>query len=907
MILHRLSVKSWRNILNEVSLGPFSEEINVIHAPNGTGKSTLFEALQRGVFDSHNVTGRAIEDIKPWGRELAPRVTIEFSHGDTTYRLTKQFLSQPFVRLERKEGAAFKPFKEGRQADEFVRGLFSDQSPGRGLSKLEHHGLCQVLWAPQGGLELSNLASSVVANVRDALGVQVAGTIGGPIEREIENRYLAIFTKTGKLKSGKNAPSLVHIKRELEQLRQQRQEVLERYNAFQEASRKVEDMRATRQQAVRDTLLLKEKVIKAREQLKEFEQLKKDLDEAQNRVKAAQAQYQALKDKIQQVANTQKEIADISQAISQLKNKIVAAEKEVELRKQEVVQKRSRVEDLEQEKEKIARLWERLDLAQQLRQSEKQLSALRQRLEEIEQCTAELEKAKQKRVELVAPSREILQEVRDVIRMRDEARTKIESSLVRLEIVPRQPMDLEVIKGEKTECQHAHAGRPVEVSGAPEVVVELPGVARLRAWGPIGDIEEQRQILADATKRLTELTRPYGTENPDRLQALLDRAEEIEKEVGRVEDRLAMLVEGDDIDQLRAGIARNEAIVKGVLDKIPEWHEVPPDVDQLQGEYEDTKRCHDEQIEEARTDLAQAQNNLGTAQFDLQTLRARLEEKQAGYERAQIRLAELTQDGKSDVQRKQELNQLALEWDAARAAIQKIEEQLKQFQGDPAQELEVLNRQLEVAEKTEQEARDKEKTTEGEVAQLSREGLYTKLVACEERIASLERRVALEERRVAAIRLLHDTVEKSRSEMTASVVEPLERAATRLLERITGPRVGHVKLDDTLAPTFIQPVEVQEPVTIENLSGGETEQLHFVCRLALADVLAKEERQLLVLDDVLTATDTGRFARILRILEEIKQKLQIIILTCHPERYGGMRDVEFYDLEALTQRVGESA
>ena len=49
---------------------------------------------------------------------------------------------------------------------------------------------------------------------------------------------------------------------------------------------------------------------------------------------------------------------------------------------------------------------------------------------------------------------------------------------------------------------------------------------------------------------------------------------------------------------------------------------------------------------------------------------------------------------------------------------------------------------------------------------------------------------------------------------------------------------------------------------IERVRGRECEQIYLATRLVLADVLARDERQLVALDDVLTATDTGRLARV---------------------------------------------
>ena len=89
------------------------------------------------------------------------------------------------------------------------------------------------------------------------------------------------------------------------------------------------------------------------------------------------------------------------------------------------------------------------------------------------------------------------------------------------------------------------------------------------------------------------------------------------------------------------------------------------------------------------------------------------------------------------------------------------------------------------------------------------------------------------------------------------------------------------------------------PVSIENTSGGEREQIYLATRLALADVLTKGEHQLVVLDDVLVATDAGRLARVMRILEEAGQRLQVLILTCHPERYLGLDGAHFIDLDQI--------
>ncbi len=106
MILRAIHVQGWKCFADPIGVGPFVDGLNVLHAPNATGKSTFFEAMQRGLLDGHRVSGRDVEALRPWGRALAPTVTVEFVHGGVEYRLTKRFLDRPSSELARKEGAA---------------------------------------------------------------------------------------------------------------------------------------------------------------------------------------------------------------------------------------------------------------------------------------------------------------------------------------------------------------------------------------------------------------------------------------------------------------------------------------------------------------------------------------------------------------------------------------------------------------------------------------------------------------------------------------------------------------------------------------------------------------------------------------------------------------------------------
>jgi uncharacterized protein YhaN len=249
------------------------------------------------------------------------------------------------------------------------------------------------------------------------------------------------------------------------------------------------------------------------------------------------------------------------------------------------------------------------------------------------------------------------------------------------------------------------------------------------------------------------------------------------------------------------------------------------------------------------------------------------------------------------------MQQLAMAWEASKGRLKEIEDRLTEFQDDPEAALEGLKTQRKAVEDAATTAREQEIREESKLEGLAAQGPYSALAVAEERLAQLKQDVKAEQLRVDAVRLLRDTVAACRAEAVAAVTGPVELAATRTFQRIASPRLGRIQISESFEPSAILPETATESVPLDNLSGGEQEQLYLATRLALAHALRKDERQLVVLDDVLTASDAGRLARVMNVLEEAAQDLQILILTCHPERYRAIKTGRFFDLEEAIRKT----
>jgi len=901
VILRSIAVQGWRCFANRVSIGPFAEGLNVLHAPNATGKSTLFEALLRGLLDGHRVSGKDVESLRPWGRDLAPTVTVEFAHAGSEYRITKRFLDRPSAELERREDGRFVRVAEGEAADDRVRELFTRNRPGRGLARPENSGLVQVLWAPQGNLAVSKLSGDLVTDIRTALGAQLAGPGSEPLEQGIEAAYLRFYTATGQLKRGKDAAPAVRLRDDLEPARAALTAAREHQQLFEETARRVEDLRARRLQARRDAEAFTKALGNARKRVDAYRDLVSEKAQRTERVHTAEARHGELKQRIEAIRTVEDDLATARRELERLRSELPSRIREVEEREKEVQRTRMALEDIRKTRDAVEAAGQRATVARRYLDESRHAEALGERLRRIEEASAALVRCKRERSGVVAPDARTMRAIRKAIRDRDDAQVRLEAALITVEIVPERAGRLVVIAGEDTGERALAAAVAAQVQGSPEVVVDLVGFGRLRARGPAGSIAEIRAERDTAVQKLGALTETFGTTDIEALEALSDRAARLTEKVAAAQTHLDTLLDGEAGEAIEAQRAASTAALSQIAADHPEWRDSRPDAEALRAAADAHKRAFLEAIDRAEAERDKAQTALNAVAQQRAVAAVRLEETERQEKALVTRLAELTGDGKQDAERQSDLKRIALSWEASRASLEEIEGKLAEFGDDPSGAVARLEKQLQSADEANTKALEQEKSEEGRLTQLSAEGPYTALARAEEDVARLERAIAEEDLRLAAIRLLRDTVQQCRNAALAAVAGPVELAATRTLQRIAGTRLGPVRLSDSFVPAEVTPGVSATPVPIDSMSGGEREQIYLGTRLALADVLARGERQLVVLDDVLVATDAGRLARVMAILEEAAIRLQVLILTCHPERYLGLTGATLFDLEALVR------
>ena len=906
MILQSIHVQNWRCFVDPVEVGPFDTGLNVLFAPNATGKSTLFEAMCRGLLDGHRVKGREVEALIPWGRHLAPQVRVTFFHEDNEYRITKTFVENAASVLERTENGRFVPLAEGDKADERVRSMLTRNPPGRGLSRRENWGLAEILWAPQGDLAIAQLSGDLLADIRTSLGVQISGKDAGPIEKKVQEVYARYFTEKGKLKSGKDAPALVRLKARLEKLTEKRSAALTRQREFEEIARRVEDLRARRSQIKHTVEEISKTLAETKVQSENYKTLLSQKAQNEENVKILEAQYRVLKQRIEHIQATRDELKEKKETFLKLEKDVPIQKEEVEKRERETAAAKAEVENARKGRGNVDKAEQLAADARRFLEKKEAITRLDQRIERIMKAEKDLTERKKERSALVAPSEKALQMIRRAIKERDDAQLLIDASLISLEIVAKKDGSVDIVAGEETGKKKLTAGKPLDIKGSPEVVVDMTGVGRFRASGPSGPIEEHRKKKDAAEQELQKLTEGYGTYDLKKLDILKEKANRLDKKITEAETQLHTLLHGESLEDIVQDRSRIDGLLTEILKAHAGWKKNPPDVKALEAKAEKSKEFFIQAIEESEGRWMKAQSTFQAGEKLITELNIRLDETKKQVLSLESRLSDLTVDRKEDREREDDLNKIALQWDANRANLMKVQNKLSVFGDDPTIVVTKLEKQLLAAQEEATKALENEKTQEGMLEHLSNQGPYSALAEAEEELESLKTEIEKEEFRVSAIRLIYDTLSKSRSEALEAVAGPVSKTATRLLKRIAGNRLGSIRLSEDFEPDHVLPDDDESPVSLDSVSGGEKEQIYLTTRLALAEVLAKHERQLVVLDDVLTFTDTARLARITKILEEMSQRLQILILTCHPERYRGLETANFIDLESLLKAVKTS-
>lgn len=146
-------------------------------------------------------------------------------------------------------------------------------------------------------------------------------------------------------------------------------------------------------------------------------------------------------------------------------------------------------------------------------------------------------------------------------------------------------------------------------------------------------------------------------------------------------------------------------------------------------------------------------------------------------------------------------------------------------------------------------------------------------------LEALDKRYAAAKAKYNATELAMRAIENASAGLRTRVSPRLASYAGKLLAAVTGGSAGELGIDGALTLTYMTAGGAR---SAEFMSTGTREAAYFALRLALLDLLYKEEKPPLVLDECFAYIDDARTERLMKLLRALAADgVQSVVLACH--------------------------
>ena len=276
-----------------------------------------------------------------------------------------------------------------------------------------------------------------------------------------------------------------------------------------------------------------------------------------------------------------------------------------------------------------------------------------------------------------------------------------------------------------------------------------------------------------------------------------------------------------------------------------------------------------EQAQQALADLGAEENRLretlrvtdaglATARNELARLEGEAAELRATTENEDIEAARVLRD-----QRRAELDALPAPTDDVDPAQLTDAKRAAAVAGDRVRQLEMQLR-----------------TAEGALEQVGGEYIQERVEQAREAVVALKDRERELDLEYGAWQLLRETLGEAEKEDAVHLGNALVQPVSERMAALTGGRYGDVAIGPQLEATGIQVAGGDRQFDV--LSVGTQEQIALLLRLSIAEALDT----FIVLDDQLTQSDPARMTWMRNLLEAAAARIQVVVMTCHPEHYA---------------------
>lgn len=862
MKITRLTVNQFKQFRQPVTLDNLTDGINLFVGPNESGKSTLVNAIRAAFFERYKSTG--VANLQPWGDSAAaPEVEIDFEWQNQTWKLQKRFLKR-----QRCDLLIDQQHFSGDQAEEKLADLLGYQFASKGASKAEHWGIPGLLWVEQGCIQnihlpVDHAGHHLKSALSGTLG-DITSTGGDELIARVENERAALLTKTGQ-----PTGELKKIQQECEQLQTQ---LIELNDKVQRYRTSVDRLGQLLQQ--RDEIDSQQPWLPYRAKAKEAEAA---LAAAQALQNEQQRDQQALKNCHSNLEFCQQQLRDFEQRAQQLsqrdaeKTKAARALAECQQFTAQLKQRRELAEqEFQKAKDALKAAREQIN-RRNLQREHDRLSEQLNQLRQNHQATAELQAALLK---LRAQLQTQAVDDKQLARLKALHKELHEIHIREQAIATRLQYDLQPGKSIQIDDQAINGtGEQLLLKSTS---ISIPGVGTLQIHPGGKDINDllrtRERLQAEAASVLTQLKVTSLAEAENHVT----QNQQVAAQIDQHQTRLQMLAPKG-VDAVVSDFKLAEQQHQSLTEELAKLPDAPAGA------------IDERQVETA---LATAEAVLKTAENanyeHLRELALRERECESANNEWQKLQAELQSPEHQSRQRESldRLSHLKAEENQLRNAIQNRQKQIDS--ANPAILQQDVKRFTNSAESLENEAANRTveiSTLQVQLETLGAQGLDEAQNTIEQEFKRLSQRRQQLQRRASALDLLLNLLRENRQILTRQLQTPLQKHLNHYLNLLFPGAT--LTVDENLRPEIL--TRQNNNADLNALSFGAREQMGLISRLAYADLLNEAGRPtLIILDDALVHCDGERLEQMKRVLFDAGERHQVILFSCHPERWRGL-------------------
>lgn len=889
MRLHWVELENWRQ--HTKTRIDFDEDTTVIYGPNETGKSTVLEALSRGLFDKSISHAEAIKRIKPLtaSGNVTSTVRIEFTLDKTRYRVEKNFNLRNGTLLYKIIGEKSILLNQDDSADEQLIQLLEADLPSKGVSKPSQWGAFHWLWAPQENRELptdkeGDPTTALHLETKDGEGVLVTPKFQA-VQNFVLTSYAQYFTRTGK--TSKDSP-ISNTEKEIQPLQQTSVEVRNKI-------KKVDDEKQQLEELQRQLPILEKKIIETKEELEKARSEAIDFSSIESKLKASEASVKEAERDLQDAKKALGELEKSAEKIEKLQKKekkarenlsrLEALCEQLEKRQQEIKEKVEEKAMKIRECEELTRdariLWTKSDTMEKI-------DVLEKKIRRIKNINEKIDSLRKKEVSIVPTNKEIEKLIQSQMQI-EALKESLAARGLAVNVTPGGKGSLKVkVDGERIKDGELTA------TGTESVSVEALGLGKVTVKAKLEKAYDAKVDILRIEESIQGALGEYSVNSIDEL-----------KELGRTQNEISNSIK-ELVAEKRGVDERSIKELSHELEKIKEKHEElknmertpvaiklnPTDVDlgELVNKREKEQAKTKDILDEARKERDQFDNEVLKGKEKLAGVRTEYKHISEELDNARTQEREIIRQYGSVENQEKILKSAKANLKKRNEEYEKIKMRYEELEKGPINRIRRLEQQIENQEQVIRQQRTSIDQLKGGIGTESLGGAYSELAEIESRMEILSERHEKEQIRAESYKLLKEALEQQYRSALSAVVGPIQEEVKHSLSYVTGFLHEDVELNEYLFPTRLGERGFEDiSLEFNDGSSGLREVLALCVRLAVAKHLSERDSQCLVLDDPFVHVSSDRSNKMIELINgAIKEyELQVIVFTHRPMEFAG--------------------